>query len=687
MNAPANWHEANAEWLSAALAWLRVRLSVLAQAVSEPQSACNGGGAGGVPVPGRDANANAALREAEARLAACEVDDVTRVPSLLTLSRHVGLSPFEQNVLLLCAAMELDTRIAELCALAQGSARRPYPTFALAMSLFDDATWDLMSPERPLRYWQLVVAADSSEPFTMRALSVDERIVSFIKGLNFLDERLARFVAPVPPAVDWTDVQPSQDAALARVIDALEYAVHDGALPVVQLLGAPGADKLALARRVAEQFDCRLYRLAAETLPEQAAELELLARLWYREAMLWPVALYMELPDRGGDDDAKIHAILRRFLSRCDGPCFIDTRERLASVGRPSFDIEVAKPTPAEQRNLWCAALPGRAAQLGGTLAAQFDLKAEQIGRIAAQTLARAAHADDQQLGEQLWQACGESARPALNRLALRLDARAQWDDLVLPCEQLDLLRQISAQVRQRTVVYEDWGFARKMNRGLGISALFSGDSGTGKTMAAEVIANDLRLSLYRIDLSSVVSKYIGETEANLRRLFDAAEDGGAILLFDECDALFGKRSEVKDSHDRYANIEINYLLQRLESYRGLAILATNMRAALDTAFMRRLRFVVHFPFPGIAERKAIWQKAFPAETPCRLLDFERLAWLTLSGGNIHSAALSAAFLAAQANEPVTMKAIMAAVRAELTKLGRPVNESELRVAGSLGAT
>jgi len=227
--------------------------------------------------------------------------------------------------------------------------------------------------------------------------------------------------------------------------------------------------------------------------------------------------------------------------------------------------------------------------------------------------------------------------------------------------------------------VHETWGFATKMNRGLGISALFAGDSGTGKTMAAEVIANELRLNLYRIDLSAVVSKYIGETEKNLRRLFDAAEDGGAILFFDEADALFGKRSEVKDSHDRYANIEINYLLQRMESYGGLAILATNRQSALDAAFMRRLRFVVNFPHPGVAQRKAIWQKVFPPAVPTQSLDLDRLARLNLTGGNISSIALNAAFQAAQAGAPVTMQLILDSARTEMKKLGRVINELEFR--------
>jgi SpoVK/Ycf46/Vps4 family AAA+-type ATPase len=221
------------------------------------------------------------------------------------------------------------------------------------------------------------------------------------------------------------------------------------------------------------------------------------------------------------------------------------------------------------------------------------------------------------------------------------------------------------------------------MNRGFGISALFAGESGTGKTMAAEVLANDLHLNLYRIDLSAVVNKYIGETEKNLRRVFDSAERGGAILFFDEADALFGKRSEVKDSHDRYANIEINYLLQRMEAFSGLAILATNMKSALDTAFMRRLRFIVNLPFPSAKERKLIWQKALPPQTPTKDLDFDRLARLIISGGNIHSIALNAAFMAAQNGQTVTMPILLAAVRVELRKLEKPVNDADFRMSAA----
>jgi SpoVK/Ycf46/Vps4 family AAA+-type ATPase len=240
------------------------------------------------------------------------------------------------------------------------------------------------------------------------------------------------------------------------------------------------------------------------------------------------------------------------------------------------------------------------------------------------------------------------------------------------------VLREVVSHVRQRATVYEQWGFAARGARGLGISALFAGVSGTGKTLASEMLANALRLDLYRIDLSSVVSKYIGETEKNLRRIFDAAEESGAILLFDEADALFGKRSEVKDSHDRYANIEVSYLLQRMESYRGLAILTTNMKSALDQAFLRRIRFVVQFPFPDATQRAEIWRRIFPPATPTEGLDIQRLARLNAPGGNIRNIALNAAFLAADEGSPVRMIHLLHAARVEYAKQEKTLTDAEV---------
>ena len=278
-----------------------------------------------------------------------------------------------------------------------------------------------------------------------------------------------------------------------------------------------------------------------------------------------------------------------------------------------------------------------------------------------------------------LWQACRERASAPLGELAHRIVARATWDDLVLPAAQKATLGQIVTHVRHRRQVLETWGFADRGGRGLGITVLFAGDSGTGKTFAAEVLATELSLDLFRVDVSGVVSKYIGETEKNLRRVFDAAEESGAVLLFDEADALFGKRSEVRDSHDRYANVEVSYLLQRMESYRGLAILTTNHKAALDSAFLRRLRFVVQFPFPETAEREAIWRRAFPVATPTDHLAFDKLARLQASGGQIQNMALGAAFLAAADGGAVTMAHVLNAVRTDGTRFDRPVSDTETR--------
>jgi SpoVK/Ycf46/Vps4 family AAA+-type ATPase len=372
--------------------------------------------------------------------------------------------------------------------------------------------------------------------------------------------------------------------------------------------------------------------------------------------------------------------------------------------------LDVAKPSLTEQKNAWQRVLGKEAGSVPEVLAGQFNLTIPEIRRIAriaskaAALVTTSAHTTDGManapgdaserssndrpvLLAQVWKACVMAARPRLDTLAQRLEVNAQtWDDLVLPEAEKKLLRQIMDQVSRRHLVYEQWGFNRRMSRGLGMSVLFAGESGTGKTLAAEVIAHELRLNLYRIDLSQVVSKYIGETEKNLRKLFDAAEDGGTILFFDEADALFGKRSEVKDSHDRYANIEINYLLQRMEAYRGLAILATNTKSALDQAFMRRLRFIVNFPFPGIPERARIWQRAFPTDTEKDVLDYDRLAKFNLTGGSIQNIAINAAFLAASAGSPVTMPLILEATRSEFRKLEKPVNEAEFRLMQSVEA-
>lgn len=607
------------------------------------------------------------------------VADEAHVPALRLLTARLGLSAFERDLLLLCIGMELDTRMPGLCAQAQHDPAKPYPTFALAFAVLDDPSWDALSPQRPLRYWRLLeIHQPGPLPLIGAALAADERIVNFVKGMNYLDDRLMPLLTPLASAA----LPPSQQAIADELLQTLHQAPVGEPVPAVQLLGGDSAGKQAVAQTVGAAFGAQCWRLPAELLPTAVAEQETLIRLWQRESQLLPIALYLDVSAADRSDTTAV--LVKRFIDRAGGLTFIDTHEPLASAPAHAISADVAKPSALEQRSQWQQLLGDAADGQPAHLAGHFDFNLGHIEQIAHAALGAVGQQPGALAGT-LWHEALAHARPALDQLAQRIEPKADWDDLKLPDGEKNLLQQIANQVGQRGTVYDDWGFRARMNRGLSISALFAGESGTGKTMAAEVIAQQLDLSLYRIDLSAVVSKYIGETEKNLRKLFDAAEGGGAILFFDEADALFGKRSEVKDSHDRYANIEVNYLLQRLESFRGLAILATNQKGALDSAFLRRLRFVVNFPFPGIAERKAIWASVFPVQANVGALDLERLARLPLSGGSIQGIALNAAFMAASAGVQVGMPLLLDAARAEFRKLDKPVNEADFRCLQSAG--
>jgi ATPase family associated with various cellular activities (AAA) len=657
MNEMNNWLQQNQEYLGKALSWLRGRLYEMAKLpdVEMPE-----------------------VREFPTG------EGMNPPPALILLSQKFGLSRFEQQVLLLCVAMELDPGMARLCAKAQDNPHQPYPTFALALSLFDEPAWDAVSWESPLRYWRLIEILQSGvRPLTSSALRAEERIVNYIKGLNTLDDRLESLLTPLETEKWDVELPPSQQVVVETIIQQLQQIARGQRLPVIQLVGADTQSKQLVAQQVAAQMDRYVYRLPVELLATQASELETIARLWQRESLLLPLGLYLDAQEVDGKSIEGQALPLHRFLNRSGGLLFLGTREARQNLGLPTITVDIDKPTPAEQQALWEAVLVSSVPEYSAILAGQFNLNFETIGQIAEtvqEIPPTPLNKGGDEIQNRLWSACLASTRPQLDSLAQRLNPKATWDDIVLAPDETNLLHQIADQIRQRSQVYRNWGFDKRMNRGMGISALFAGESGTGKTMAAEVIANNLQLNLYRIDLSAVVNKYIGETEKNLRRLFDAAEDGGAILFFDEADALFGKRSEVRDSHDRHANIEVNYLLQRMEAYRGLAILATNLKSSLDQAFMRRLRFIVNFTFPGVAERKVMWEKVFPQEAPTEDLDFNRLARLNLTGASIHNVALNAAFLAAQAGTPVTMAQVLAAARSEFRKLDRPVNEGDFRV-------
>ena len=693
------WVKRNNRYLALSLKWLCLKLEKMAEKeqspINEPSALfakepsswlqrIRAGPVNGLDLlqekpPDSSQKVVTAEQISEASIAMDEAESEDPPPALIILSRQLGLSTIEKNLLLLCAAMELDTGLESLCIRAQNDPKRAYPTFALALSLFDDPAWDMLSSQRPLRYWQLIeIHQAGALALASSPLRADERIVNYIKGLNQMDDRLASLLTPLLEDVQ-IKLPSSQKNAKQKIVNYLRNAAIWDRSPIIQLLGSDKQSKQLIAKNAAVDLGLHLYRLPMELLPAQGTELERLVRLWQRESMLLPLALYLDASPGGNtaERDEKV-SLVDRFLARNRSILFLDTRDIWPGLDRKGLTLDIARPTPDEQLSMWSAELGAAAGDAPAMLAGQFDLDSAAIQQISRAALAEPSDRG-QDLKERIWDSCLDCTRPQLDVLAQRIRAKATWEDIVLPEEELSLLHQISEQVRQRMKVYDQWGFRCKMNRGLGISALFAGDSGTGKTMAAEVLANELRLNLYRIDLSAVVSKYIGETEKNLRKLFDAAENSGAILFFDEADALFGKRSEVKDSHDRYANIEISYLLQRMEAFQGLAILTTNLKSALDKAFQRRLRFVVNFPFPGIEERNLIWKKAFPSKVPLDNLDFHRLARLNLAGGSIHNVALNAAFMAASAGRSVTMPIVLKAARTEFRKLDRPVNEADFK--------
>ncbi|MBE9206282.1 ATP-binding protein [Nostoc sp. LEGE 06077] len=607
-------------------------------------------------------------------------------PALNNLSQIFGLSEFERYVLLLCVGMELDANWGLLCANAPGSLGKPYPTFMLATATLPQPNWNAFTPNAPLRKWQLIQVGEGTTR-NLSPLRIDERIFHYLLGLNHLDERLQGIVQPLEmPSIENI---PSHQQLVEQL--ATTWIETQTALPIIQLCGDEIASKKAIATTACKLLNLNLQLMSAGAITHlRQNEINELLRLWERESMLNNSVLLLDCDEVDQTDPVKENAIAR-LIASISSPLIITSRERKRSPQRPLIAIDVHKPSTPEQRIIWQNALGEAAASLNGhvdTLVSHFSLNASNIHTICAEAKGKLkvksqhSHFDFAQctaLSTLLWDTCRSQARSRLDELAQPLELGANWDDLVLPEAQRQVLRDIAAHVRQRAKVYEQWGFGNKGGRGLGISALFAGASGTGKTMAAEVIANELRLDLYRIDLSQVVSKYIGETEKNLRRVFDAAEAGGAILLFDEADALFGKRSEVKDSHDRHANIEVGYLLQRMESYRGLAILTTNLKASLDQAFLRRIRFIAQFPFPDITQRTEIWQRVFPRQTPTQDLDASKLAKLNVSGGNIRNIALNAAFLAADSGEAVQMKHLLQAARSEYAKLERQLTDAEVK--------
>ncbi|MGW1245211.1 ATP-binding protein [Streptomyces bobili] len=562
------------------------------------------------------------------------------------VARGFGLSTFERSLLLLVAGPELVAAVGDELMAAYGSTQ---PSFGFALSLLPEAHWSALTPSAPLRRWNLLRLLAPSTP-TSSPLTADERILHHLAGAGYLDPELAAVARPVP---DPPYLPGSLRGAATMVADSWtrRRAVH--------LHGQQRANLRAVAAAAAAHQGRTLLVAPVTDLPSEVGEVCRMLRSMEREAVLTDCAWGIDLQHAAPAERDRI----ARMTEDLDAPVV------LLSGGQPSMpdhavtDVAISRLDLAERRDLLRSALHRAGAPTADVdqAAGVFDLTID----------AAEAAANDAASGIPLWHACRERSRPSLAGLAQVLRPRAGWDDLVLPEGQQAQLRALASSVRHRATVLGDWGFASRSARGLGRTALFAGPSGTGKTLAAEVLAGDLGLDLVRIDLSQVVSKWVGETEQNLDRVFTAAEDSAAVLLFDEADALFGKRTEVRDSHDRYANLQTGYLLQRLESFCGLAILTTNAASALDLAFTRRLHTVVNFPYPDASTREALWRGAFPVSTPVEGLDPADLAAEDLAGGGIAAAALSAAYLAAAEQGPVTWEHVRTALQWELAKSGR----------------
>jgi SpoVK/Ycf46/Vps4 family AAA+-type ATPase len=634
------------------------------------------------------AEASRLIAQLEEELEARRADGTRPLPAIEVLVHLFKLSAFERDILLLCLAVELEPDFERLYAYAQDDATRRYPTPRLASNLLGSgdplAEMDRFLPKAPLRRYQLVNLGGSLRaPMASSRLCLDERIASYILGEDIIDERLSGLLEPIPICHLAASHQELAERLVRAVSSFPSHNSHNGPglQPVLNLIGPTETSKRAVSQFICKSLGLGLYVLAYDRLPPPGQERKEILRLLERDMLLSGFAFYLDQERTdAGDRVLTSTSALDDVIGALSGLLIAGGRSLLRSA-RETILVEVAGASSQDQQELWMQTMgdEGIAPDAIASIAEQFNFGAEDIASALASARVRAAIRSDRGdlTPEDLWQACRERAGGRLSDLAQKVTPCYTWEDLIVPGDVLSQLKEIASQVSCRPCVYDRWGFGEKLSRGRGISALFAGSSGTGKTMAAEVLANHLRLDLYRVDLSGVVSKYIGETEKNLRAVFDSAEKSGAILFFDEADALFGRRSEVKDSHDRYANIEVSYLLQRMEDYRGLAILATNKKNALDQAFLRRLRFLVDFPFPDMESRRRIWQRVFPSRASMEDLDFSALSRLEIAGGNIRNAALNAAFLAAGKGSAIEMRHVMHAVRREYAKIEKMATEAE----------
>ena len=616
------------------------------------------------------------------------------------LERLFHLSTFDIDALLVCVLPELDLKYQRLYAYLQDDATKKSPTADLVLYLLYESFEDRLearktfSPEAPLIKYHLLRLYDDHTPRTApllaKYLQVDERITGYLLGVDQLDSRLLAFANLLHPRVKLHDVILPDDTK-HRLTQIVARFKEEGI--ICYFRGGSGVGKQTTAEAICYELGVPLLCMDVNHMLAADIPLEVSLPLIFREGRLQNAALYFDGYDILLGEEKGVKSGYDSVISELEsypGWVFLASEKDCETRGvlrsKPFIGIEFSIPPAPARREIWerhCNhQLPLANDVDFNDFASKFRLSGGQIRDAVATARNLAlwrAPENGMVTAEDIYSACRRQSRHGLNILAHKIDCTYDWDDIVLPRDQMEQLREICSYVKHYHTVYGNWGFGRKLSRSKGLNILFTGPSGTGKTMAAEIMANELGLDLYKIDLSAIVSKYIGETEKNLDRIFREGQSSNAILFFDEADALFGKRSEVRDSHDRYANIEVAYLLQKMEEYDGVVIMATNLRKNMDEAFARRMHFTVEFPMPEEADRYRIWQSIFPEEAPLgKDIDLPFMArQFRITGGNIKNIALSAAFLAAQDGDVITMENLIRATKREYQKMGKLCTESE----------
>lgn len=599
--------------------------------------------------------------------------------NMATLCDRFRLSTFERQIIVLCAGCELDPQIAELCQQLNGN---PRPTLGLALRCFPGHSGAL-KPDAALRYFDFIQFAADQGTFLHRPLVISDWLLFYLTGTGQREPGLNGCLQPRTSQPPVLASHRSQAQHLVRWRRALRTQ------PQPLLLQSKTPD---LARQVAvlvaDSEHKMLFEFNLYHLPD-APELRHQYRRWICRELVAHQALLLINAERllnthtDLTQDYALRDWLERLLAELPHACLLSASDALHLPEISVCPQTLAEATLAERIHSWQCALKNTVLDNNAGLATltaladHFPLHAQGLQAITARALAAGDDATAEELHTRLWQYGREHCRQQLQGLAqVVVPGDLDWQTLVLSETEKKSLQAIVRQVRQRQKVYRDWGFAQHFAYGLGMCALFAGSSGTGKTLAARIIASQLGRDLYQVDLSSVMDKYIGETEKNLEKIFTAAERSGAVLLFDEADALFGKRTKVEDAKDRYANSGVSYLLQRLEQYNGLSILTTNLRSAIDSAFSRRLRFIINFSFPSAPERARLWRSVLPADAPTAALDFTKLARLSLAGGAIRNITLQAAFIAADQGQPMNMMHFLEAVKEDYLKTEKTLDSS-----------